>query len=635
VEARSRSAEVAGPTPKIAPVGQRIEDYALIGDTHTAALVGRDGSIDWLCVPRFDSAACFAALLGSPANGRWLIAPKAGGPATRRCYQKGTLVLEQEWDTPSGAVRVTDFMPPRHHHPRIFRLVEGLQGSVEMTGQLVIRFEYGYQVPWVTQTGTGIRAIAGPDLVEIESPVSQEPVHMHHEGSFLVKEGEQYAFRLHWAPSFDEESRNLDCATALEETRTFWRDWSRPTSEVHGQWDDLVQRSLITLKALTYAPTGGIVAAPTTSLPEDVGGSRNWDYRYCWVRDASLTLDGLVESGHLDEARAWFRWLLRAAAGNPDQLQVMYGVAGERRLPELELDWLPGYEASRPVRVGNAASLQFQLDVFGELMEAIDLARGAGAETEPVVWDLQRVLIEFVENHWDEPDQGIWELRGPPQRLVYSRVMAWVAMDRAVKSVELYGLLGPVERWRKVRDAIHEQVCTQGYNAEIGSFTQAYGSKELDASLLLVPRMGFLPTTDPRVIGTIEAVQRDLVVDGFVLRYRSSSGVDGLPGNEGAFLPCTLWLVAGLAELGRTDQALEFFNRVVSVANDVGLLSEEYDTERKRLVGNFPQAFTHVALIHAARELALASAGGEQAADRSTFSAGGRRGGPRLHRALG
>ena len=378
-----------------------------------------------------------------------------------------------------------------------------------------------------------------------------------------------------------------------------------------GQFSDLVQRSLITLKALTYAPTGGIVAAPTTSLPEDVGGSRNWDYRYCWVRDASLTLDGLVESGHLDEARAWFRWLLRAAAGNPDQLQIMYGVAGERRLPELELDWLCGYESSRPVRVGNAASLQFQLDVFGELMEAIDLARSAGAETEKSVWDLQRVLIEFVENHWDEPDQGIWELRGPPQRLTYSRVMAWVAMDRAVRGVERYGLEGPVDRWRKVRDTIHEQVCSLGYNAEVGSFTQAYGSKELDASLLLLSRMGFLPITDPRVISTIEAVQRELVVDGFVLRYRSSSGVDGLPGDEGAFLPCTLWLVAGLAKLGRTDQALEFFNRVVAVANDVGLWSEEYDTKRKRLVGNFPQAFTHVGFINSARVLAEAMGGSE------------------------
>jgi GH15 family glucan-1,4-alpha-glucosidase len=584
-------------------VSQRIEDYALIGDTHTAALVGRDGSIDWLCVPRFDSAACFAALLGTPANGRWLIAPKDGGLATRRSYQDGTLVLEQEWDTSTGTVRITDFMPPRHHHPRIFRRVEGLKGSVDMAGQLVIRFEYGQQVPWVTQTGNGIRAVAGPDLIEIESAVPQEPVHMHHESSFVVKEGETYDFRLHWAPSFDVEGRNLDLATALSETITFWKDWSQPRADLDGEWAQLVQRSLITLKALTYAPTGGIVAAPTTSLPEDIGGVRNWDYRFCWVRDATLTLQGLLVSGHTEEAAAWFRWLLRAAAGNPDQLQVMYGVAGERRLPELELDWLSGYEASRPVRVGNAASLQFQLDVFGELMEAVDLARAAGAKPETSVWDLQRVLVEFVENHWEEPDQGIWELRGPPQRLVYSRVMAWVAIDRAVKSVEKYGLEGPVERWRKVRDEIHQQVCAEGYNAEVGAFTQAYGSKELDASLLMMPMMGFLPVQDPRVVGTIEAIQRDLMVDGFVLRYRNSSGVDGLAGDEGAFLPCSLWLVAALAAMGRKDEALELFNRVLSVANDVGLLAEEYDTKRERLVGNFPQAFTHVAFINAARSL--------------------------------
>jgi GH15 family glucan-1,4-alpha-glucosidase len=584
-------------------VSQRIEDYALIGDTHTAALVGRDGSIDWLCVPRFDSAACFAALLGTPANGRWLIAPKDGGLATRRSYQDGTLVLEQEWDSSTGTVRITDFMPPRHHHPRIFRRVEGLKGSVDMAGQLVIRFEYGQQVPWVTQTGNGIRAVAGPDLIEIESAVPQEPVHMHHESSFVVKEGETYDFRLHWAPSFDVEGRNLDLATALSETITFWKDWSQPRADLDGEWAQLVQRSLITLKALTYGPTGGIVAAPTTSLPEDIGGVRNWDYRFCWVRDATLTLQGLLVSGHTEEAAAWFRWLLRAAAGNPDQLQVMYGVAGERRLPELELDWLSGYEASRPVRVGNAASLQFQLDVFGELMEAVDLARAAGAKPENSVWDLQRVLVEFVENHWEEPDQGIWELRGPPQRLVYSRVMAWVAIDRAVKSVEKYGLEGPVERWRKVRDEIHQQVCAEGYNAEVGAFTQAYGSKELDASLLMMPMMGFLPVQDPRVVGTIEAIQRDLMVDGFVLRYRNSSGVDGLAGDEGAFLPCSLWLVAALAAMGRKDEALELFNRVLSVANDVGLLAEEYDTKRERLVGNFPQAFTHVAFINAARSL--------------------------------
>jgi len=402
--------------------------------------------------------------------------------------------------------------------------------------------------------------------------------------------------------------RDLGCSAALTETLSFWRDWSAPIVQAHGEWEQIVKRSLVTLKALTFAPTGGIVAAPTTSLPEALGGSRNWDYRYCWVRDATLTLDGLVEAGLRDEARAWFRWLLRAAAGNPEQLQVMYGVAGERRLPELELDWLPGYESSSPVRVGNAASLQFQLDVFGELMVATDRARFHRAEADPVIWDLERVLIEFVESHWEQPDQGIWELRGPPQPLVYSRVMAWVAMDRAVKAVEDYGLEGPVERWRKVRDTIHEQVSARGYNAQIGAFTQAYGSRELDASLLLAPLMGFLPFDDPRMVGTIEAIQRELMVDGFVARYRATSGVDGLTGKEGTFLPCTLWLVSCLANLGRVGEARQVFERVVSAANDLGLLSEEYDTGQKRLVGNFPQAFTHVALINAARHLADAVA---------------------------
>ncbi len=591
--------------PKIARVSQRIEDYALIGDTHTAALVGRDGSLDWLCVPRFDSAACFAALLGTPENGRWLLAPKDGGPATRRSYRGDSLVLDQEWDTATGTVRITDFMPPRHHRPRVFRRVQGLRGSVEMIGELVIRFEYGSQIPWVTQTGSGIRAISGPDEVEIDSPVdlTPQPDHLRHESAFVIKQDEELDFRLHWAPSFDEEIHQLECGVALDETLSYWLDWCSNLTDIHGVWGPLVRRSLLTLKALTYGPTGGIVAAATTSLPEALGGPRNWDYRYCWVRDAALTLEGLGEAGAIEEARAWFRWLVRAAAGNPNQLQVMYGVAGERRLPELELDWLPGYDSSQPVRVGNAASLQFQLDVFGELMEAVHMARSRGAEMQPAVWDLQRVLVGFVENHWEEPDQGIWELRGPPKPLVYSRVMAWVALDRAIKAVEDHGLEGPVDRWRKVRETIHQQVCEEGYNAEVGAFTQAYGSKELDASFLLVPLISFLPIEDPRIVGTIEAIQRELMVNGFVIRYRNTSGVDGLPGQEGTFLPCSLWLVSCLALLGRNDEAREIFARVVSVANDVGLFSEEYDTQRKRLVGNFPQAFTHVAFINAARSL--------------------------------
>lgn len=585
----------------------RIEDYALIGDTHTAALVGRDGSLDWLCVPRFDSAACFAALLGTADNGRWLVAPSQGGPATRRSYRKGTMVLVQEWETPDGCVRVTDFMPPRHHRPRVFRRVEGVRGTVDMLTELVIRFEYGSQIPWVVATPEGIRAIAGPDSIELDSPVALKGEDFRHRGSFTVREGERWDFRLQWAPSYEEAGRHLDFDSALADTMSFWGDWSGALLQVHGEWEDLVQTSLLTLKALTYAPTGGIVAAPTTSLPEAIGGPRNWDYRYCWVRDATLTIDGLVEAGCREEAEAWLAWLLRAAAGNPSQLQVLYGVGGERRLPELDLDWLPGYEGSRPVRIGNAASVQFQLDVFGELMEAIDVARGHGIGTGGPVWDLQRAVLGFVEAHWEEPDQGIWELRGPPQQLVFSRMMAWVAMDRAVRAVERDHLDGPVERWRALRDKIHEQVCSRGFNADVGAFTQAYGSRELDASLLRVPLMGFLPIDDPRVVGTIEAVQRDLMVDGFVVRYRTASGADGLPGDEGAFLPCSLWLASCLARLGRVREARELFERVVAVANDVGLFAEEYDVQRRRMVGNFPQAFSHVAFINVARVLAEAT----------------------------
>ena len=587
-------------------MSQRIEDYALIGDTHTAALVGRDGSLDWLCVPRFDSGACFAALLGSPDQGRWLLAPKAAGSATRRYYRKGTLVLVQEWDSPGGSVRVTDFMPPRHHQPRVYRRVEGLRGTVEMTTELIIRFEYGCQVPWVVQNTQGIKAVAGPDAIEVVSPVPLKGEHMRHQAAFAVGEGQRFDFRLHWSPSFEDGGHNVESDGALAGTVAFWEDWTQGLNPVHGEWEEPVQISLLVLKALTYAPTGGIVAAPTTSLPEALGGARNWDYRYCWVRDAALTIDGLVEAGCRDEAEAWLWWLVRAAAGNPGQMQVMYGVAGERRLPELELDWLPGYEGSAPVRVGNAASLQFQLDVFGELMFALDVARSHGIAATGAIWDLQRAVLEFVETHWDLPDQGIWELRGPPQPLVYSRVMAWVAMDRAVKAVERDGLDGPVERWREVRDLIHDQVCSRGFDQKVGAFTQAYGSVELDASILLAPLVGFLPVDDPRMVSTIEAVQRHLMVDGFVVRYRNDSGVDGLAGQEGTFLPCSLWLVSCLCLLGRAEEGREVFERVRAVANDIGLFSEEYDTGHQRLVGNFPQAFTHVAFINAARLLAAA-----------------------------
>jgi GH15 family glucan-1,4-alpha-glucosidase len=589
-------------------MSQPIEGYALVGDSHTAALVGRDGSLDWLCVPRFDSAACFAALLGTPEHGRWLIAPAVGGLARRRYYTPSTMVLAQEWDTPRGSVRVTDFMPPRHDRPHVYRRVEGLSGQVDMALDLAIRFEYGSQVPWVVRSGQGIRAVAGPDALEMASPVRLVGEHMRHRASFSVGEGERLDFRLTWMPSYEEEARGTSCEEALKETLAYWRRWAAGLSEVHGEWEEAVQRSLLTLKSLTYAPSGGIVAAPTTSLPEAIGGERNWDYRYCWVRDATLTIDGLVQAGARDEAEAWLMWLLRAAAGDPSQLQVMYGVAGERRLPEVELDWLPGYEGSRPVRVGNAASRQFQLDVYGELMEAVGIARSHGIKPPQAVWALQRVLLEFVEAHWHEPDQGIWELRGPPQHLVYSKVMAWVAMDRGVRAIETGGLSGPVERWRSVRDEIHAEVCAKGFNEEIGSFTQAYGSSELDASLLMLPLVGFLPVDDPRVVGTVEAVKRELVVDGFVARYRAASGVDGLSGAEGTFLPCTFWLVSCLSLLGRVDEARELFSRAALVANDLGLFAEEYDTSRRRMVGNFPQAFSHVAFVNAARHLTEAEA---------------------------
>ncbi len=590
-------------------MSQPLEDYAHIGDTHTAALVGRDGSLDWLCVPRFDSAACFAALLGTVDHGRWLLAPRDGGPATRRHYRDGTLVLVQEWDTPGGRARVTDFMPPREDRPRVFRRAECVQGKVEFSTELIIRFEYGSQVPWVTQTSTGIRAIAGPDSVVVDSPVSLEGEHMRHRATFSLAEGESQDFRLQWEPSWEDDGPGPGFEDAFSSTLSYWDDWAGRFVERHGEWEALVKTSLVTLKALTFAPTGGIVAAPTTSLPEEIGGERNWDYRFCWVRDAALTIDGLVLAGLREEAEAWLWWLVRAAAGNPSQLQIMYGVAGERRLPELELDWLPGYESSCPVRVGNAASEQFQLDVYGELMDAADMARSHGIRPGGAVWDVQRAVLEFVEQHWDQPDQGIWELRGPPQDLVYSRVMAWVALDRGVRAVETYDLDGPIERWRKVRDAIKDQVLAKGYDSEMGTFTQAYGSKELDASLLMIPLVGFLPIDDPRVMGTIEAVQRELMADGFVQRYHNNSGVDGIAGEEGAFLPCSLWLVSCLALLGRVDQARELMSRVAGVTNDLGLFSEEYDTGRKRMVGNFPQAFTHVAFVNAARHLAAATAG--------------------------
>ncbi|HEY2303804.1 MAG TPA: glycoside hydrolase family 15 protein [Acidimicrobiales bacterium] len=585
---------------------QPLEDYALIGDTQTAALVGRDASIDWLCLPRFDSGSCFAKLIGDDDHGRWLTAPAGEVVATSRRYRPRTLVLETDMTTADGKVRITDFMPPRHHHPRVIRVVTGLEGQVAMRSELVIRFEYGEDVPWVRRIDRGLRAVAGPNAICLDTPVRFHGSHLRSVADFTVAAGEEVAMVLSWHLSHSDNPMVLDVERALKETVMWWEKWCNRVAEVHGEWQEEVMRSLITLKALTYAPTGGIVAAATTSLPEDLGGVRNWDYRYCWVRDATLTLDALIEAGYRKEAEDWMLWLGRAAAGAPEQLQIMYGPAGERRLTEFEVDWLPGYESSKPVRVGNAASGQFQLDVYGELMDAIDRARGHGIETDPVVWSLQRALMEFVEKHWDDPDDGIWEMRGPRRHFTHSRVMAWVAFDRAVRAVERDGLDGPLDRWRAARDAVHADVCGNGWNEGRKAFMQYYGSEDLDASVLMIPLVGFLPIDDPRVVATVEAIQRELIVNGFVQRYHNSTGVDGLPGSEGAFLPCTFWLADCLALMGRVEEASTIFRRLVGLTNDVGLISEEYDSERKRLVGNFPQAFSHVGLINTARNLATA-----------------------------
>ena len=584
----------------------RIEDYALIGDTHTGALVGRDGSIDWLCVPQFDSAACFAALLGDSGHGRWLVGPAGGQLATERRYRPSTLVLEQVFETEGGTVRLIDFMPPRHRHPRIGRIVEGLSGEVEMTTELVFRFDYGSTIPWVHRIRGGVRAVSGPNQLEVMTPVKLRGRDLRTAGQFVVKAGQRVPFSMHWSQSFDDRPQAFPAEDLLGSTVRFWRGWCRGISQVHGDWQEQANRSLITLKALTYAPTGGIIAAPTTSLPEDLGGERNWDYRYCWVRDATLTLEAMLESGRKSEASKWMWWLVRAAAGAPEQLRVLYGPAGERRVPELTVDSLPGYEGSAPVRIGNDAAKQFQLDVYGELMDAVYRCRSAGIRTISVMWSIQRVLANFVAQHWTDPDEGIWEVRGPRRHFVHSKVMAWVAMDRAVRSVIEHRCDGPVEQWTEVRDAIHAEVCVKGWNEQVGAFTQYYGSDDLDASLLMMPLVGFLPPDDERVRRTVEAIERDLTKDGLVRRYQNKTGVDGLSGDEGAFLPCSFWLADCLTLMGRVDDARRLFERLLGLANDVGLFSEEYDPRYERLVGNFPQAFTHVGVINTARNLARA-----------------------------
>lgn len=596
----------------------RIEDYAIIGDLHTAALVGVDGSIDWLCLPHFDSPACFAALLDNhdAEAGRWLLAPASGGRCTRRRYQPDTLVLQTEWETPEGNVRVTDFMPPRDDVADVIRIVEGLSGTVTMRGELALRFDYGQVVPWVRHTDHGIHAVAGPDSVLLSSPAEIRGKDKRSVSEFTVSAGDTVPFVLTWHPSHQtrHHSRRVDPAHALAATERFWRDWSA-SSRVAGPHRDAVQRSLITLKALTYEPTGGIVAAATTSLPEQWGGSRNWDYRYCWLRDAALTLEALLVAGYTDEATAWRRWLLRSVAGDPADLQIMYALDGRRRIPEAELDWLAGFAGSAPVRTGNGAATQFQLDVWGEALEGLALTRDALERTDDDSWGIQTALMEHLEKVWDQPDNGLWEMRGPQRHFTHSKVMAWVAADRMVKAVEEFGVPGPVDRWRALRETIHADVLAHGYDADRNTFVQSYGSTELDASLLLIPRVGFLPADDPRVVGTIEAIEEDLVQDGFVLRYRPEQSNDGLAGTEGVFLACSFWLVDALVGAGRHRQALELFERLLSLRNDVGLLSEEWDTVEKRHLGNTPQAFSHLALVNSAFGLQRAGLAGSEASD--------------------
>jgi GH15 family glucan-1,4-alpha-glucosidase len=574
-----------------------IESYALIGDCESAALVGQNGSIDWLCWPRFDSSACFAALLGTPDHGRWRIAPVTGEPRVSRRYREGTLILETDFEMDEGAATLVDFMPVGGAASDLVRIVIGRRGKIDMRSELTLRFDYGAAVPWVARSEDGrVRAIAGPDMVVLQSSVPVRGEGLSTVASFTLAAGDTARFALSYTASHLPERKPIDTACALADTEKFWRTWSsRCTYE--GPYEDAVRRSLITLKALTYAPTGGLVAAPTTSLPEALGGTRNWDYRFCWLRDATLTLLALMDAGYNDEARAWREWLLRAVAGNPKHLQIMYGVAGERRLPEMELPWLPGYADSRPVRVGNAAAMQVQLDVYGELMDALHQARHAGLTGSEHGWALQKTLVEHLASICGEPDEGIWEVRGGRRHFTHSKVMAWVALDRTVRTAEEFGLPGPLDRWRALRADVHREVCERGFNASMGSFVQSYDSTALDASLLLIPLMGFLPPSDPRVRGTVHAIERDLTVNGFVLRYDTLRTADGLPPGEGAFLACSFWLAENLALQSRHDDARALFERLLSVRNDVGLLAEEYDPIGQRQLGNFPQAFSHLALV--------------------------------------
>ncbi len=581
-----------------------IEDYGIIGDLHTVGLVGRDGSIDWLCLPRFDSGACFAKLLGTEDHGSWRIAPKGADRATHRHYRGDTLVLESEFVTDEGTVRVIDCMPIRQSHPEVVRLVEGVRGRVTMEMTLTIRFGYGQVIPWVRHTDGTLTAVAGPDGLSLWTTAPTRGLDFSTVAEFTVGEGQTVPFSLSWFAANEAPPRPVDAFYAIKDTEQWWEEWAGQCT-YEGEYRDAVVRSLITLKALTYEPTGGIVAAATTSLPETLGGRRNWDYRYCWLRDATLTLESLMRGGFYQEAMAWRGWLLRATAGDPAQMQIMYGAAGERRLDEWEIDWLPGYEGARPVRIGNAAAGQYQLDVYGEVLSALYESSHREDDGELPAWELQRSLMEFLASGWREPDEGIWEVRGPRRHFTHSKVMAWVAVDRAIRTAERCSFEAPFDQWKALRKEIHDQVCDQGFNAEKGAFTQYYGSDALDASLLMIPLTGFLPATDPRVRGTVEAIERELVEGDFVLRYRThdTGEVDGLSGREGAFLACSFWLADCLAMLGRRHDARQLFQRLLDLRNDLGLLSEEYDPVAGRLVGNFPQAFSHVSLVNSAAKL--------------------------------
>ncbi len=605
----------------------RIEDYALIGDLGTAALVGRDGSIDWLCWPRFDSDACLAAILGTGDNGRWLVAPQpckpdARPPRVTRRYRGSTLILETRFETKDGAATLIDFMPPRNGGSHVVRIVVGERGRVDFTSEFVLRFGYGAIMPWVTRVDeTCVRAIAGPDMAVLRTPEPARGENFRTVVDFTVHAGDRKAFTLSYARSNEPLPAPLDAEAALRDTERFWTEWSG-RNQIVSPWNEAVTRSLITLKALTYEPTGGMVAAPTTSLPEQIGGPRNWDYRFCWLRDATLTLLALMNAGYYDEARNWRDWLLRAAAGSPRQIQIMYGIRGERRLTEWEAPWLPGYENSAPVRIGNAAHNQLQLDIFGEVMDALHQAREGGLGGYEAGWDIEREFLAHLETIWRQPDEGIWEVRSGREHFTYSKVMSWVAFDRAAESAEKFDLPGPAAHWRELRDEIHADVCKRGFDEASNSFVRAYGSKELDASLLLLPAVGFLPAGDPRFRGTVAAIESRLMSDGLVLRYDTATADDGLPPGEGMFLACSFWLADAYLMLGRQDDAARLFERLLDLRNDVGLLSEQYDPRARRLVGNMPQAFSHLALVNSASNLGHYRKPAEQRSQRAVDEGG-------------